>query len=122
VLIPKLQKRRKPRSRATIDGEPVSIGSLRAFVIGRDGDCLAKRFVPGHVCRGRWGSTYAGASSHLTLEHVKGVHDPEDPRQDNERHCVTLCYALNGASIASHGLREKLRGYLRALYPECRPD
>jgi hypothetical protein len=107
-MIPKLQKRPKRKRQVTLLGIPVPMGELREFVFWRDGGCLAKRFSPGHVCQGD-----------LTLEHVLKVHDVTDGRQDNERHTVTLCHGLNGISIASMALRQKLRDHLRALYPEC---
>ena len=109
MLVPKLQKRRKPRPKPTMLGVPVPMGELREFVFWRDHHvCAAKQYQAGHVCSGP-----------LTLEHVKGVHYPDDPRQDNERHTVTLCLGLNGISIASHELREHLRARLRGLYPDC---
>lgn len=108
MLVPKLRKRSKPRRRVTVAGEPAEMGTLRLIVFGRDRHCLAIDFEPGHRCIGP-----------LTLEHVYYVHHVEDPRQDNERHTVTLCLGLNGISIASHELRERLRARLRDLYPEC---
>lgn len=112
MLIPKLQKRPKRRREITVYGRPETMGTLRHFVLSRERECFAlkvDRF--GHECKGP-----------LTLEHVTGVHGPEDPRRDNERHCVATCLGINGISIASHELREQMRDHLRALYPECSPD
>jgi hypothetical protein len=83
------------------------MGELREYVLERDGDCFARRDLF-HACR-----------LPLTLEHVVGVHSVTDPRRDDERHTITLCWGLNGVSIASHELREAMRERLRSRYPDC---
>jgi hypothetical protein len=109
TAVPKPPHRMKPRPKARVGGAIVTFGQLRQFVFARDRGCLAKSYDPRHTCRGD-----------LTLEHVTAVHGPEDPRRDDERHTVALCFGINGDSIASRELRELLRRRLRTLYPECR--
>ena len=92
----------------TIDGRRATMSRLHDYVLAREGGCFALRVDPAHVCQGR-----------RTLEHVTQVHGPEDPRRDDERHCVELCWGLNGGSIASRALREEMRAHLRDLYPTC---
>lgn len=84
------------------------MGGLRSFVLERDGHCLALDFDRDHVCVG-----------YLTLEHVPGVHGPEDVRRDDERHCVALCLGINVRG-PSKPLRINLRYRLRERYPVCR--
>ena len=109
MLVPKPPKHRKTTRPVTFAAKPVTMMQLRRDVFMRDGGCLGLKAYPlSHVCDGP-----------LTLEHVLGVHSPEDPRQHNERHTVTLCHGLNGISIASRDLREHLRAYLRDKYPDC---
>lgn len=103
---PKLP-RSKPAPTITVYGRREKMSTLRHFVITRDG-CFAAKCDPGHVCE-----------LPLTLEHLKRVHSDMDPRQHNERHTVGLCLGLNGISIASHELRERMRDHLRRLYPDC---
>lgn len=103
----------------TIDGKPTTMGGLRAHVINRDRICLGFRFDPRHQCAGKWGDEHRPDDlEELTLEHVPGVHGPEDPRRDDPAHCVTLCHRLNVGG-PSKGLRAFLRERLREMYPDC---
>lgn len=115
---------RKRRVQATLNGRPCTMAELRQFVLLRDGMvCMAHRFDPSHRCEGHWPGDLFRPRHDLTLEHVTGVHGHEDVRRDDERHCVTLCYRLNGGgSSPSRELREFCRSRLRILYPDCSVD
>ena len=105
--------------RPTIEGRPCTMGELRAYVILRDGICLGFLFDRTHECAGRWGGWHRPDDrDELTLEHVPGVHGPDDVRRDDEEHCVALCSSLNvGGTPAT--VRRFARERLRERYPDC---
>ena len=56
----------------------------------------------------------------LTLQHVTSVHGPADVRRDDDAHCVSLCYRLNGGGSApSREVQEASRQMLRERHPAC---
>lgn len=94
------------------------MGELRDFVLRRDRICFAYRLDPKHVCRDRWGRPHA-PNKMLTLEHVPRVHYDTDPRRDDERHCVAICWAANVWAPSNKDLRAFSRRQLIDLYGEA---
>ena len=97
----------------------VDMGALRREVFTRDKACLGYLHSPGHICRDAFGTSHSPfALNRMSLEHVHteglqmGLRAPSDPR-----HCVTVCYGLNGRP-PSHEQREFFREHLRRMYPE----
>lgn len=107
------------RKGPTIDGRPATMGALRAHVINRDRICLGFLADPTHQCRNRYGDEHQPDDlEQLTLEHVPGVHGPEDVRRDDPAHCGTLCYFLNVGGTPVWA-RDFIRLRLRERYPDC---
>lgn len=90
---------------------------LRAFVIARDGACLASLLDRTHQeCRDRWGDPHRPDDlRRLTLEHVR--EHPGGMRRDEPGWCVTLCHEANAVehwgSTSEH--RALLNAYLRGV-------
>ena len=120
MMFPKPPTRAVNRRQPRIEGKPVPMGELRAHVLIRDGWCiLASTSFPGHVCEGRFPRSGRLLDEDFSLEHVVGVHGPEDVRRDDDEHCVALCVGTN-IRHTDAAEREWIRDLLRRRYPFCR--
>jgi len=103
----------------TISGKPANVGDVRQVVFRRDRGCLAAQADRGHGCRDQWGGWHGPHDwRKLTIEHVPGVHGPEDTRRNDPDHCVALCFGAN-VGIPSKELRAFCRSSLLKAHPSC---
>lgn len=104
--------RRKPRR------DPVT-PELRAFILDRDGFCVAAKIDSDHQCRDTWGMPHHPADkSKLSIEHVKdqlrmGLRAPSD-----RFHLIALCGGAN-VSVPSKEQRAAFRAYLARVNEEA---
>lgn len=126
MLFPKPLKRprlrRQPRE-WRLHGVPVAFEQFRAYIVRRDGTCLAFRLDATHVCKGRDGRIHSPDNiEKLTLDHVptrgenalgRKAHyvDPDTGQHYVDEHLITaLCALLNGGGGAPSS---ELRDYQR---------
>lgn len=99
-----LRPRKLYRPPARAESDKVS-GDLYAYVMLRDGECVARKIDPEHVCSGT-----------ATIEHVND-HAMMGKRAPSDRkHCLRLCLGANINGWASAHKNEE-RAYLRAVEP-----
>ena len=94
--------------------------AMREAILRRDGECLAHKLDPDHVCRDSWGNPHSPYDlNRLTLEHVHDGYGRMGLRAKSDaRHLVALCGATN-VGVPSKVMREAFRQYLRLVNGEA---
>ncbi len=119
-MFPKLLHRsKKKRSGPTLRGFPVTMATLRHYVIfDRDRVCVAWIADPMHECRDAWG--YPHGPKELAL--LEFAHVPEQGQNaygrkapDDEQHGVAECHDAN--ANVTRELREFERGWIARHEP-----
>lgn len=88
---------------------------VRAFVLRRDGECLAHKFDASHVCRDIWGTPHSPYDmDKCSLEHVKSELRLGRRAESDPAHLVALCAAAN-IGVPSKALRTYMRAYLASV-------
>lgn len=93
---------------------------IRAFVIFRDGVCIAALLDRSHQCRDAWGEPHDPRDlSKLTLEHVKDEPMMGRRAPSDEAHMVAMCHGGNAVELWGSANRDLCRAYLVGV---CRSD
>ena len=93
--------------------------AVASEVMVRDRFCFLLRLDGNHQCRDQWGHPHSSWDlEKLSFEHVKQELRMGKRAESDAAHLVLLCRSNNGPHVVSKDVREAMRSYLAAYYPD----